>query len=136
MNGVGLACILFFPPQNLISSVYTGGGKTSREKKPTSQRPSEHESMQEVSSKLDNERVIKKQGEWFQEKGGGMGGNFEEKIMKTSQFLSQNESMYEVLSKSDNGKVFKNREKILQEVSSKSSNPNQTEQVLDLHQFT
>ena len=134
-------------------------GRREFKKIQTSQMLSQNESMQEVSSKSDNEKVFKIRGKGLEGREGTQAEENFVKNMQTSQFPSQNESMQEVSSKSENGKLFKNRGKILgsreglqtskiqtsqiqspnksmQEVSSKSDNPNRTEQVLDLHQFT
>ena len=47
-----------------------------------SQMPSQNEYIQEISSKSNKERLLKKQGEWFGGKGGiwGIRGKFLKKI--------------------------------------------------------
>ena len=66
--------------------------------------------MLEISSKLDNGKVLKNRRSGFKRSGRirGMEEIFKNK-METSQFLSKNISMYKILSKLDNRKVFKNK---------------------------
>ena len=48
-----------------VGGEFGGGAEFRKKKMQTSQMPSQNVSMQKISSQSDNEKVLKKQGEWF-----------------------------------------------------------------------